>query len=330
MRILVTGGSGFIGSALVKELIQDGHEVRNFDLLTYAANPQALKSVEDSPRYSFSHGDISDSEKVQQVLRSFIPDRIFHLAAESHVDRSISSPERFIQTNILGTSVLLRECLAAIKELVFSKAFRFIQVSTDEVYGSLGPEDSAFVEDSPFKANSPYAASKAAADLLARSYFKTYNFPWITTHACNTYGAFQNAEKLLPRIIYACLGEEQIPIYGDGENIREWMHTEDHVQALISVGEFGELGQTYNIGSGQEISNLSLATKVCSILDERRPRKNRDSYTKLIKFVSDRPGHDFRYALNSSKISMAVGWQARRTLEQGLLETCDWFLGQKP
>lgn len=315
---MVTGGAGFIGSSLIRKLVGQGHEVRNLDLLTYAADPRALDSLEKHPRYSFSQCDICDQQKIKEELNSFKPDRLFHLAAETHVDRSIVEPTPFVMSNIVGTHSLLNECLKQLNDGTLNNSFRFIHVSTDEVYGSLEFDGPEFSEDSPYRPNSPYAATKASSDLLARSYFKTYAFPVIITHSSNNFGPFQNPEKLIPRMIKSCLHSESLPIYGDGQNLRDWIYVEDHVDALIEISENGKNGQVYNIGSGVEKSNIELVKGLCSLMDKLKPRSGGINYSNLIHFVDDRLGHDFRYALNTAKVNQELGWRPRWSFEQAL------------
>ena len=330
MRILVTGGAGFIGSNLVRLLLSSGHEVLNIDKLTYAGNRKSLADCELNSRYSFAQIDIVDLEPLRHVLLEFNPDGVMHLAAESHVDRSIDNPGDFIQTNVVGTLNLLVASLAHYKTLEPSKAsrFRFLHVSTDEVYGSLGNEG-AFTEQTRYDPHSPYSASKASSDHLARAWFSTYGLPVIVTNCSNNYGPFQFPEKLIPVAILKCLFEDKIPIYGTGENVRDWLYVEDHCLALELALNKGTPGETYNIGGNNELSNLELATILCSILDDLQPRSCGGHYKDLIEFVKDRPGHDFRYAIDASKIQKDLGWTPMQDRKSGLISTVQWYLNHE-
>lgn len=326
MRILITGGSGFIGSGLVRFLVANGHQVFNYDKLTYAANPNALKEVETSTGYQFLKADIVNAGQVREVLNSFRPEIFFHLAAESHVDRSINSADEFVTTNIVGTFSLLKESLHARETGALPDNFRFIHVSTDEVYGSLNLEDPSFTEQSPYLPNSPYSASKASSDLLVRSWIKTHNFPAIITHCSNNYGPFQNPEKLIPLMISNAWHEKDLPVYGDGKNVRDWIHVEDHVRALVEIAVGGKLGETYNIGGDCEVDNLSMVRSICELMDTLRPRAIGRSHSDLIKFVGDRKGHDFRYSISNKKIRGELRWQPRISLKEGLKKTVEWYI----
>jgi dTDP-glucose 4,6-dehydratase len=330
MRILVTGGAGFIGSALIRHLLHSDlgkiTAVLNFDKLTYAGNLSNLKSVCDDPRYQFVQADIRDKIAVRSLLHQFQPDALCNLAAESHVDRSIDGPENFITTNIQGTYTLLQETLNYWQKLGTEERhkFRFLHISTDEVFGSLGPTGQ-FDENSRYQPNSPYSASKAASDHLVRAWYETYGLPTIITNCSNNYGPFHFPEKLIPLMIIKAMRRQDLPVYGTGENIRDWLYVEDHARALKLVLEKGEIGQTYNIGGNSEINNIDLVKIICdnidNILNENQaPRRN------LIKFVNDRPGHDLRYAMNISKISAKLGWYPQETLATGLIKTINWYL----
>lgn len=319
MKVLVTGGCGFIGSHLVRHLVeQGGHEVLNLDCLTYAANREALADLENHAGYTFVEVDIADANAVRDAFERFRPEAVMHLAAESHVDRSIDGPDAFIHSNILGTYTLLQAARVHFDSLEGEprERFRFIQVSTDEVYGSLGP-DGVFTEDSPYRPRSPYSASKAAADHLVRAWHATYGLPVIVTHCCNNYGPGQHPEKLVPVILRKALAGEPIPIYGDGSQVREWIHVADHVEALRLILEKGGTGATYHIATGEECSNLEMARKLCAMLDELRPRKDGKSHAGQIIFTADRPGHDFRYAMEAGRIRREIGWAPQRSLMSG-------------
>jgi dTDP-glucose 4,6-dehydratase len=329
MTIIVTGGCGFIGSNFVLDSLRAGEtNIVNLDALTYAGNPKNLESLSGDSRYSFVRGDIADFELVARELRTHRPRAIVHFAAESHVDRSIHGPEDFIQTNVVGTFRLL-EAARGYWESLRSPAresFRFVHVSTDEVYGSLGPADRPFSETSPHAPNSPYAASKAGSDHLVRSYFHTYGFPTVTTNCSNNYGPYQFPEKLIPLVILNALSGRPLPIYGDGMNVRDWIYVGDHCEAVRRVLEKGRVGQTYNIGARAEMANLELVRIVCALLDEMSPSSQVRSYADLITFVKDRPGHDRRYAIDSGKIETELGWKPKETLQTGLRKTVRWYL----
>lgn len=316
MRILVTGGCGFIGTNLIRFLIKEkGETVINFDALTYAANASALADLEAHPEYTFVKGNISDANALRELFKRHQPDAVIHLAAESHVDQSITSPDVFIQTNVTGTYNLLQAALEYF-EKKSQEDFRYLQVSTDEVYGSLELEAPAFTEDSPYRPNSPYAASKAAADHLVRSWHKTYGLPTMITCCGNNYGPHQHAEKLIPKVIACCKKLEPIPVYGDGSNIRDWIHVDDHAEALYAVLQKGRIGETYNIGASNEIQNIKLVQILCDLMDEISPAAN--SYRSLIEFVPDRQGHDKRYAVNSEKFSQEFKFCAKVNFTIGL------------
>ena len=328
MRILVTGGAGFIGSALVRHLIASTeHEVLNYDKLTYAATLTSLKSIENNPRYQLVQGDICDGEKVARTLGQFQPDIITHLAAESHVDRSIDGPAAFIETNIVGSFTMLDKTLAYWRSLPEERkaTFRFHHISTDEVFGSLGGEG-FFTEATPYDPRSPYSASKAGSDHLVSAWGHTYGLPVLITNCSNNYGPFHFPEKLIPLIIVKCLAGEKLPVYGRGANIRDWLFVDDHVRALQTVFEKGTPGQTYAIGGNNERRNLTVVETICSVLDQLHPRQDGTPYAQQISFVADRPGHDARYAIDASKIRSELGWQPRETFESGIQATVKWYL----
>ena len=327
--ILVTGGAGFIGSNFILQWIKDTNSsVINFDLLTYAGNPANLASVEGNTRYSLAVGDICDAERVASLLREHQPKAIVHFAAESHVDRSITSPESFIRTNVLGTQVLLDQARRYWSELdeADRSAFRFLHVSTDEVYGSLSPDDQPFSETTAYAPNSPYAASKAGSDHLARAYFHTWGLPVLTTNCSNNYGAFQFPEKLIPLMILNALEGKPLPVYGDGANVRDWLFVEDHCTAIRSVLEKGRVGETYNIGGNSERKNLDVVNTICDLVDEMRPSTTLGPRRNLITYVKDRPGHDRRYAIDASKLARELGWSPAERFETGLRKTVHWYL----
>jgi len=327
---LVTGGSGFIGSNFILRQRRLGRaRIVNLDLLTYAGNPMNLKPLQSDKEYVFVHGNIGDRKLVRDMLEEYRPHAILNFAAESHVDRSIDGPEDFIQTNILGTFHLLEETRRYWGGLSSDEKrdFRFLHVSTDEVYGSLGPEDPAFKEDTPYAPNSPYSASKAASDHLVRAYHHTYGLPVLTTNCSNNYGPRQFPEKLIPLVILNATKGKKLPIYGDGLNIRDWLYVEDHCEALEIVLERGQVGETYNIGGKCEKTNLDLVRTVCRLLDEMLPESLYKPHESLITFVKDRPGHDRRYAIDCSKIERELGWYPKESLETGLRKTIEWYLG---
>jgi len=318
--ILVTGGAGFIGANFVLSTLKEsGEPIVNLDKLTYAGNLSNLESLRNDSRHVFVQGDICDRELVRSLLNQYKPRAIVHFAAESHVDRSIAGPAAFIETNVVGTFSLLEEARA------FSKDIRFLHVSTDEVYGSLGPDDPAFSEITPYAPNSPYSASKAAADHLVRAYHHTYGMATLTTNCSNNFGPYQFPEKLIPLTIRNALAGKPLPVYGDGRNVRDWLYVLDHCEALRLVLERGRAGDTYNIGGGAEAANIDLVNKICSLLDEASPRKA-GKYAELITFVKDRPGHDRRYAIDSSKIARELGWRPRESFESGLAKTIRWYI----
>jgi dTDP-glucose 4,6-dehydratase len=327
--ILVTGGAGFIGSNFVLQWIEAvGTPVVNLDLLTYAGNPANLAALEGDSRHKLIHGDIYDATLVAAILREHRPKAIVHFAAESHVDRSIADPGAFIRTNVQGTFTLLEQAKQYWSELDEGdrQSFRFLHVSTDEVYGSLGPDDPAFTETTAYAPNSPYAASKASSDHLARAYYHTYGLPVLTTNCSNNYGPFQFPEKLIPLVILNALEGKQLPVYGDGANVRDWLFVEDHCAAIRAVLGRGRVGETYNIGGNSERKNLDVVTTICDLVDELRPDAAIGSRRKLISFVTDRPGHDRRYAIDASKISRELGWRPAEEFESGLRRTVAWYL----
>ncbi len=326
MKILVTGGAGFIGSAVVRLAVARGHEVVNLDALTYAACLENVASVAQSPLYSFEHVDIRDRAALDRVFATHSPDVVMHLAAESHVDRSIDGPGDFIETNITGTYNMLEAARSHWMQAGKPEGFRFHHISTDEVFGSL-PDDPAiqFTEDTSYDPRSPYSASKAASDHLVRAWAETYGLPVVLTNCSNNYGPFHFPEKLIPVVILNALAGKALPIYGDGSNVRDWLYVEDHADALLLVVEKGALGRSYNVGGENERSNLQLVKTLCAILDEKRP-KAQGSYADQITFVTDRPGHDARYAIDPHRIREELGWRPSVTVEEGLEKTVQWYL----
>lgn len=325
---LVTGGSGFIGSNFIlKARKEKWANIINLDKLTYASNPQTLAELQDDSGYNFVRGDIGDIQLIHNLLEQHQPDAIINFAAESHVDRSILSPQDFIQTNVFGTFQLLEASRAYYEKLSPQKQeqFRFLHISTDEVYGTLNQTDPAFREDTPYAPNSPYAASKAGSDHLVRAYYHTYGLPTLTTNCSNNYGPRQFPEKLIPLIILNALNSKPLPIYGDGQNIRDWLYVEDHCEAIYLVLQQSSIGETYNIGGNNELTNLAVVEKICALLDELAPKPN-FHYSSLITFVKDRPGHDRRYAIDSSKIKKDLGWEPKESFDSGLLKTIQWYL----
>ncbi len=329
--ILITGGAGFIGSALIRHIItKNDYRVVNVDKLTYSGNLQSLKSVESSERYIFEHVDICDEKELLRIFTDNQPDIVIHLAAESHVDRSIDSPREFIQTNIVGTFSLLEQSKNYWQSLkgVKKESFRFLHVSTDEVYGDLNETSELFTEDTPYDPSSPYSASKASSDHLVRAWYRTYGLPVLITNCSNNYGPFQFPEKLIPHIILNALAGKNLPVYGDGKQIRDWLYVDDHVKALMDVVQNAKVGETYNIGGNNEIQNIDVVRKVCFILDELVPNKLNGigSYIDLITYVKDRPGHDVRYSINSKKINKDLGWVPLDNFETGIKKTIEWYL----
>ena len=328
MRLLVTGGAGFIGANFVLQQLDRVERLVNLDKLTYAGNLASLRPVENDPRHVFVAGDIGDSELVAKLLDEHAIDAVVNFAAESHVDRSIDGPEAFVQTNVVGTLRLLQAVRTYWTQLAQDKksAFRFLHVSTDEVYGSLRPQDPAFTEETPFAPNSPYAASKAGSDHLVRAYHHTFGLPVLTTNCSNNYGPRQFPEKLIPLMIQKALEGLALPIYGDGQNIRDWLYVRDHTTAIRLVLDRGRVGETYNVGGLNEQANLSVVDTLCALLDELRPRADGTSYTTLKTFVPDRPGHDRRYAIDCTKITGELGWQPAESFTTGLRKTVVWYL----
>lgn len=327
MKIVVTGGAGFIGSAVIRLAIARGHNVVNIDALTYAACLENLVSVSDSPDYTLEHADIRDCAALDRIFAEHRPDVVMHLAAESHVDRSIDGPGTFMETNILGTFNMLEAARKYWIESDKPEGFRFHHISTDEVYGSLPPDPEVqFTEDTPYDPRSPYSASKASSDHLVRAWAETYGLPVLVTNCSNNYGPYHFPEKLIPVVTLNALHGKPLPIYGDGSNVRDWLYVEDHADALLLVVERGEVGRTYNIGGENECSNLQLVQTICAILDRLRPRGDGSSYRDLITFVADRPGHDARYAIDPSRIREELGWRPSVTVEEGLERTVQWYL----
>ncbi len=328
MRLLVTGGAGFIGSAVVRQAIADGHDVLNIDKLTYAANPENVASVADHERYEFAQKDICDQPTMAALFAEFKPDTVMHLAAETHVDRSIDGPRTFIDTNIIGTYCLLEAARGYVASGAAPVDFRFHHISTDEVYGSLGPTG-AFTENSPYQPNSPYSAAKASSDMLARAWAETFGVPVIVTNCSNNYGSHQFPEKLIPVVIINALEGNDIPVYGKGDNVRDWLHVGDHADALLLVAQQGTPGETYNIGGRAERTNLELVKMICTILDQELTSASAAPHENLIRFVEDRPGHDHRYAINCDKIERELGWTPSVTIEEGMRQTVRWYLDNK-
>ena len=331
MRIFVTGGAGFIGGNFVLKQVQDRHVVLNFDKLTYAGNLETLHQVADNPNYQFVKGDICQRSIVKEQLTQFQPDAIVNFAAESHVDRSIDGPFEFIQTNIVGTAVLLDEANNYYKTLAkeMKNNFRFLHISTDEVYGSLG-DNNYFTENTAYDPSSPYSASKASSDHLARAWQRTYGLPILITNCSNNYGPYQFPEKLIPLMILNCLAEKNLPVYGKGDNVRDWLYVEDHCHAIKTVLEKGKVGETYNIGGNNEIKNIDIVMTICKKMDQLVPRTNSEKYENLITYVTDRPGHDFRYAIDASKIRNKLNWQPKESFATGIEKTIQWYLENEP
>jgi len=326
MKIFVTGGAGFIGSNFILTQIIDYHNsILNYDKLTYAANLDNLNKCSSNPLYSFNNGDICNQKELSESINKFKPDSIVNFAAESHVDRSIDGPKEFIDTNIVGTYNLLDESLKYWKSLKGKKEFKFLHISTDEVYGSLG-EKGYFTELTSYNPSSPYSASKASSDHLVKAWYHTYDLPIQITNCSNNYGPYQFPEKLIPLIIINCLKNNPLPIYGDGSNIRDWLYVSDHCDAIYKVLKDGKIGETYNVGGNEEKTNLEIVNLICSILDKKVPLKNNSSYKKLITFVKDRAGHDFRYAIDATKINKNLGWNPKFSFEKGINNTIDWYL----
>lgn len=331
LRILVTGGAGFIGSALVRHLVQNTpHSVLNVDALTYAGNLQSLATVADSDRYDFIQANICDTAKIAEILRSFKPDVVTHLAAESHVDRSIDGPAAFIETNLVGTFSMLSATLDYWRALdsAAQDHFRFHHISTDEVFGALGA-DGFFTEETSYDPRSPYSASKAGSDHLVRAWHHTYGLPVLITNCSNNYGPFHFPEKLIPLMIIKCLAGENLPVYGAGDNVRDWLYVDDHVRALQAVFEKGQVGDSYMIGGRSERTNIAVVEAICDTLDQLSPKDDGCSYRNQITFVSDRPGHDFRYAIDATKLENELGWKPRHSFEDGIKATVQWYLDNR-
>ena len=329
---IVTGGSGFIGSNFIHFILSNDYadKIIDLDKLTYAGNPQNLLKYDNDKRYAFVQGDICDQELVQELFLLHKPDVIINFAAESHVDRSIDGPSDFIRTNISGTYTLLQKSLRYYQSLTKEdqKSFRFHHISTDEVFGSLD-NDGIFTEETPYDPSSPYSASKASSDHLVRAWHRTYGLPIIISNCSNNYGPYQFPEKLIPLMILNCLQEKPLPVYGTGENIRDWLFVDDHCDAIHTIIEKGEIGETYNVGGNNEIKNIDIVKTICNLLDNIRPSENLKSYQELITFVKDRPGHDLRYAIDSSKLQNKLGWSPKETFETGIRKTIDWYLDNK-
>lgn len=331
-NILVTGGAGFIGSAVIRYLINEtNNNVLNVDKLTYAGNLESLASVNDNPRYQFLHADICDKVAMTKAFDDFEPDIVMHLAAESHVDRSIDGPMDFIQTNILGTYTLLEVARAYYQGLSDDKkhSFRFHHISTDEVYGDLEGTEDLFTEETSYSPSSPYSASKASSDHLVRAWYRTYGLPIVITNCSNNYGPYHFPEKLIPLVILNALDGKPLPVYGDGKQIRDWLYVEDHARALYLVATTAKVGETYNIGGHNEKQNIDVVKTICTILDNIKPRTDGQSYAQQITFVKDRPGHDLRYAIDASKIQQELNWQPQETFESGIQKTVEWYLANQ-
>ena len=329
-NVLVTGGAGFIGCNFVRYLLASDPELRivNLDLLTYAGSLDNLRDLPDPTRHLFVQGDICDRALVERLLREQQIDTIAHFAAESHVDRSITGPAAFVQTNLVGTFTLLEAARTVWQERNALNTCRFHHISTDEVYGTLGRDDPPFQETTPYAPNSPYSASKAGSDHLVRAYFHTYGLPVVTTNCSNNYGPWQHGEKFIPTVIRSCLLQQPIPVYGDGSNIRDWLYVEDHCRGIDTVIRRGQLGETYNIGGCNEWANINITRQICRLLDERRPQHA--PHEQLITFVTDRPGHDWRYAIAADKMEQELNWRPKETFNSGIAKTVDWYLERYP
>ena len=331
--VLVTGGAGFIGSALARYLLRETDvSVVNVDALTYAASPATLAALRNHPRHYFVHADIKDGKALRATLNQHRPQGVIQLAAETHVDRSIDDPLAFVETNVVGTCTLLDETLRYWRALDRSsqRDFRFHHVSTDEVYGSLAANDPAFTETTPYAPNSPYAASKAASDHFVRAWHATHGLPVVSSHSSNNYGAYQFPEKLIPLMIIKALRGEEMPVYGEGANIRDWLYVDDHAEALWTIFQRGREGECYNVGNSGERRNIDVVRAICALLDELSPHVGGLPYERLVRFVTDRPGHDLRYAMSASKLAKETGWRPRHDFEQGLRRTVEWYLANRP
>ena len=326
MKLLVTGGAGFIGSAVVRLAVARGFDVVNLDALTYAACLDNVASVADSPLYAFEQADIRDRAALDRIFAAHDPDAVMHLAAESHVDRSIDGPGTFIETNVMGTFQMLEAARAHWVQKGRPESFRFHHISTDEVFGDLDFDETLFTEETPYAPSSPYSASKAASDHFVRAWHETYGLPVVLSNCSNNYGPYHFPEKLVPLVILNALEGKPLPVYGTGENVRDWLFVDDHARALITVLTTGALGESYNIGGNQERTNLQVVEAICDALDERRPLEDGSSRRELITFVTDRPGHDRRYAIDASKIARELGWTPQESFESGLAKTIDWYL----
>lgn len=334
MKYLITGGAGFIGSAMIRHIIKSSdNEVLNVDSLTYASNLDSLHEICESSRYFFENANISDKEEIKRIFSQYSPDFIINFAAESHVDNSIKSPFIFMQTNILGTYNLLINSFNYFNELddQKKKTFRFLHVSTDEVYGDLEDKDDLFTEDTKYDPSSPYSASKASSDHLVRAWRRTYKLPTLITNCSNNYGPYQHSEKLIPTVIKNILSLKKIPIYGDGKNIRDWLYVQDHIEAILTVLNSSQIGETYNIGGNNQVENLELVNKICEIFDRKFPLKSSklNKYSELISFIDDRAGHDYKYAIDASKIKKDLGWEPSESFNSGLEKTIDWYIENK-
>ena len=327
-RTIVTGGAGFIGSAVVRLLVGKGHHVINVDKLTYSGNLASLREIEGAPNYHFYPTDICDQPTIGRILDEERPDGIVHLAAESHVDRSIDGPAEFVQTKVVGTFRMLNAALGYWQGLdeEARREFRFHHVSTDEVYGELDLDDGVFTEKTPYAPSSPYSASKASADHFVRAWHTTYGLPVVVSNCSNNYGPYHFPEKLIPLTILNAIHEQELPVYGKGKNVRDWLHVDDHARALELILANGRVGESYNVGGRSERSNLQVVEAICDILDRKRPRKKGASHRELIRFVTDRPGHDLRYAIDPSRIEQELGWRAQESFESGIEKTVDWYL----
>lgn len=329
MRLIVTGGAGFIGSAACRYFVTRHHEVCNVDKLTYAANPDNLRDISNLPNYRFEQADICDKERMREIVFDHRPDAILHLAAESHVDRSINDASPFIETNVVGTVSLLEIALEYWISIGRAPSFRFHHISTDEVYGDLPLDGGHFTELTPYNPSSPYSASKASSDFMVSSWYRTYGLPVLISNCSNNYGPSQNPEKLIPHTLTKALADKPLPVYGTGSNVRDWLHVEDHVAALALLLAKGRPGERYNIGGRNEWRNIDVVRLICQLLDERRPRSDGKSYAEQIAFVTDRPGHDLRYAIDAAKMESEFGWRPAHDFQTGLRVTVDWYLNNE-